>query len=788
MRRIFASISAIAVSVCVSAQVTVTDSLGLASAGPSVSVTDLLRGKVAGLRVSSTDGSLSGAVNTVIRGLNSIHSDSEPLWIVDGAYLSASIAQNRNAFWQDAYKNESYTKPLNQLAFLNIDDIESIEVLKDLSATALYGSRGANGVVVIRTKMPHTDGRFIDWRSELGITTGNRIAVSHDHSVRFSSRANRNAFTMSAFFKDARAGIAGDALKDGGLRLNFDSRANKTVWFGFYSSLVKGRTDAANTTTWFGTPAASGPDFDDFSDDLRTVSNIYVQINFLQNLQWHTEAGVDYDKNTRHIWYGNGTEFGKSVNGAASLLDSSMLLYKLKTQLDWSTFIADKHRIALMAGAEFSGNSDKFNTMNGSDFFTHELRSKGLSISGSKAQIRYFSRGFSSLGFFGTMSYDYAGLAGLTASLRADNAPRYEDAKYTLYPSVSAYADFRRAFFPKSNVVSGLRLKAGYGRSGRMTFAPYEMFGDFLPPCPIKAEEGTEILYEGLCKVVSGEFSVNLMLGLLDNRIALEAGWFDKRTTDNFNTYIFGQQKGDYFRWFYSSRNSISGDYAALRSRGIELSISADAVRTSSVKWTINANSTFQSTQTSAVSDDAMLGPSIGVVTNANAVGYAPGVILGYTLNQAGAYEDHTGDGSVGPEDKVVLGNTSPSVYGGLGTTLSVKGFTLDVMTDFALGHKILNLDAMLRDGVDEVSATYVGNADFWRIGRVSASYDIPVRAAWIQKLKVILSANNPAFISSSGGTVTDVDNFSASPYCHGLKIGQVPLMRSFVAGVSVTF
>ena len=73
-------------------------------AGSSVNVTpaQFLRGEVSGVHVSGTDGSITGALNTLIRGISSLHSDSEPLWIVDGAYLTSSIGQNRNAFWQSS--------------------------------------------------------------------------------------------------------------------------------------------------------------------------------------------------------------------------------------------------------------------------------------------------------------------------------------------------------------------------------------------------------------------------------------------------------------------------------------------------------------------------------------------------------------------------------------------------------------------------------------------------------------------------------------------------------------
>ena len=96
----------------------------------------LLQGKVAGVNVSSSSGEPGATQDIVIRGVGSLRSGTTPLYIVDGFALDNS-------------GNGIATNPLN---FINPQDIESIEVLKDASSTAIYGSRAANGVIVITTK------------------------------------------------------------------------------------------------------------------------------------------------------------------------------------------------------------------------------------------------------------------------------------------------------------------------------------------------------------------------------------------------------------------------------------------------------------------------------------------------------------------------------------------------------------------------------------------------------------------------------------------------------------
>jgi len=109
--------------------------------GAIVSVDNLISGKVAGVQVVSNSGE-PGAQNSIrIRGGTSINAGNEPLYVIDGVPID-NVAHNPGGF-------SSGRNPLNAL---NPNDIEEFTVLKDASATAIYGSRGANGVIIITTK------------------------------------------------------------------------------------------------------------------------------------------------------------------------------------------------------------------------------------------------------------------------------------------------------------------------------------------------------------------------------------------------------------------------------------------------------------------------------------------------------------------------------------------------------------------------------------------------------------------------------------------------------------
>ncbi len=109
-----------------------------------VSVERVLQGAVAGAIVTQTSGQPGGGVSVQIRGSNSINASSDPLYVVDGFPI--------NNDYDVADAGITNGPKINPLSFLNTSDIESVDVLKDASATAIYGSRGANGVILISTK------------------------------------------------------------------------------------------------------------------------------------------------------------------------------------------------------------------------------------------------------------------------------------------------------------------------------------------------------------------------------------------------------------------------------------------------------------------------------------------------------------------------------------------------------------------------------------------------------------------------------------------------------------
>ncbi len=125
----------------------------------------LIQGKTAGVQITQSTGAPGAGIQIRIRGTNSIRSNNNPLFVVDGVPLSGGTQPSSADV---GYGTIADTNPLN---FLNPSDIESMSILKDASATAIYGSRGANGVVIITTKSGRGNKGTFDFASSLSIAS-----------------------------------------------------------------------------------------------------------------------------------------------------------------------------------------------------------------------------------------------------------------------------------------------------------------------------------------------------------------------------------------------------------------------------------------------------------------------------------------------------------------------------------------------------------------------------------------------------------------------------------------
>lgn len=216
--------------------------------GTDLTPQQLMQGAFSGVNISQNSGKPGGSNTIRVRGGTSITASNDPLYVIDGVPISTSAGVNQSNIGSsttDFFDQE----PINPLSNINPNDIESINILKDASATAIYGSRGANGVIMITTKKGKAGMRQLDYSfnlgisnvakkldvltgdeyrntvSELGLTLDDkgentdwqdvifRTAISQNHYVSFMSGSENTSYRASAGYSNQNGIMEGSGMK-----------------------------------------------------------------------------------------------------------------------------------------------------------------------------------------------------------------------------------------------------------------------------------------------------------------------------------------------------------------------------------------------------------------------------------------------------------------------------------------------------------------------------------------------------------------------------------------------
>lgn len=171
-------------------------------AARSTSLDELLMGRAVGVEVITNDGSPDSGVNIKVRGMGSFTGSTEPLYVVDGIILNPPTEAGATLFENAGLDTDDTNDELNGLMGINPSDIASMEVLKDASATAIYGALGANGVVLITTKNAKKEKPTIQFSVGSSVSTPyKRMPVmSFDEYVDYRVSTGRSQ--LSDFYSD----------------------------------------------------------------------------------------------------------------------------------------------------------------------------------------------------------------------------------------------------------------------------------------------------------------------------------------------------------------------------------------------------------------------------------------------------------------------------------------------------------------------------------------------------------------------------------------------------------
>ena len=250
----------------------------------------LLQGHAAGVQVTTGNAAPGGAVSVKIRGTSSFNGTGEPLYVVDGIILNPSSQDVKNPLGSTGQEAQ------NALASISPQDIASMEILKDASATAIYGSMGANGVVLITTKQGTSDTPRIEFSTMVDISTPRkhidvldldqflaysddvgvsldikegevlearwqdytmRNAVSINTRVSVSGRSDKSNYYLAGGYLDNNGIIRNTNVRQYDFRANFDHRIAKFIKVGTKTTVSNRKNQMTQGTEPGGTQNAT---------------------------------------------------------------------------------------------------------------------------------------------------------------------------------------------------------------------------------------------------------------------------------------------------------------------------------------------------------------------------------------------------------------------------------------------------------------------------------------------------------------------------------------------------
>ncbi len=320
---------------------------------PTLSFESALNGKVAGMQITTNSGQAGSTSSIRVRGIGSMNASNEPLYVIDGVpVISGSSGQMSDYL---------YTSN-NVMSTLNPTDIESITVLKDAAASALYGSRAANGVIVVTTKRGKLGKPVVNFKASVGVTpsfaTTNFDIASPEQQVelyyenfwnagkydgktdaassasalaQLNKRFNKHGYYFTAEDNTVNSlkilGMTDGVENREGKYYNWDDVLFRTAVYQTYDLSVSGATDATSYYSSLSYTKEQG------RSTVNDFSRISGRLNVSQKVGKHVEfsTNVNLAKNVQHGF--NDTR----STGANYFMQSRNLLWPLYWPTDYKT-------------------------------------------------------------------------------------------------------------------------------------------------------------------------------------------------------------------------------------------------------------------------------------------------------------------------------------------------------------------------------------------------------------------------------------------------------------------
>ena len=852
---------------------------------PTPTIENAIQGKIAGAFVEQNSGAPGGGIQVQLRGVTTINAGTGPLYVVDGVIVSnEAIASNANAITaaQAGGNRTTQDNPVNRIADLNPNDIERLEVLKGASASAIYGSKASNGVIIITTKRGSTgrpqftltqrvgtfdlsnkigsrtwsledvydyflsptstpadtalrraqfgSGATTDWEEEL--FGQNDLSYETSLGVRGGTAATR--YFLSGLVKRDAGIMAGTGYDKQSLRANlsqtFGSRLTADLSTFFVHALTKrGLSNNDNSGTSYYMVLPFTPSF----VNLRAADGIYpanpfersnpVQTRDLfkngenvyrftgsltsrydvlqrerQTLSLNLTAGVDQFSQRNDIYSPNELLFepqdglpGTIVQGNAGIVNANVTLSAVHSYTPSS---------GMLTATTSAGIQRDHRELNRTSIVTRGLIPGQSAINqGSSIALepdRQKVRDFALYGQEEILALNERLL--FTVGLRADRSTNNGEVdKFYFFPKASA--SYR---FPGFSVVDELKLRSAYGQSGNP--AIYGSKFSSLATAVYDEQTGVQIgLIAGdptIRPERQTEIEVGTDIALMRGRGSVTLTGYQKDIDDLILLRNVGPSSG-FFQQYFNG--------AALRNRGVEISIAATPIQSAQTTWiarVLFARNVSEITELPVPAfETGGFGTSLGAFR----------IEQGKSATQIVGQKNLGIPNAAGDGDSIIvakLGDAAPDFQAAFSSELNWRNWRLAGLVDWKKGGDVINLTEFLYDaagnspdyetlGIERISRwaagyteMFIQDASYIKVREISLSYEVPQTLAsrafggQARYVRLELSGRNLFTSTKYRGLDPEVSNFGNQAIARNIDVAPYPPSRSFFFTIDVGF
>ena len=625
----------------------------------------------------------------------------------------------------------------------------------------------------------------------------------------------------------------------------------------------------------------------------QNVTNFSTFLNYdiAPGLSFRTTLGVDFNNVADYAFNDTITSSSRQVgssqpiasirrNERQILNNSNVLTY---TNKDVNSAFAQKNKFDVLLGHEVYQEDFRIDYLEARFFPIGITADRALGNMGlGTPQIPNSDEQRSTLvSFFSRVNFTHNEKYLLTATLRSDGSSKFaQENKWSLFPSLSGAWRISEENFMKNNngVVSGLKLRASYGESGNNRISNFLYLTQFEPNAYYGFNDQVNVGYgasalanENLRWETTISNNVGVDLELLGGRFQISVDAYQNSTRDLLVEVPVPSTSG------YTTQLQNVGETS---NRGIELQLFTSIIEKKDFQWsaTFNASSNRNRVESLgqqdfflfpsgwagsnvpfdyAVQVGSPVGTMWGLVTDGfyqiDDFNYADGV---YTLKQGVAsnqgitsvapapgvikFKDIKADGVINDEDRTIIGDATPKLFGGLNQQFSYKNFDASIFVNFQYGNDVLNAnklefssgytpnsnllsimnnrwrnvndagevvtdpvalaalnaDATIWSPLRSASSFYmhswaIEDGSFIRINNVTVGYTLPqdlLSRLKISRVRFYATVNNLAVFTKYSGYDPEVNTRRRTPMTPGVDYSAYPRSRAFIGGVNITF